>query len=267
MNMRPSDTAPAPAPDPQVHGPYHTDKICQGHPSAAFAKADQTIPAKNLADLYLNYLAEPSQDRRDELMKGCLQYLGKKVGYHVHCEGICPAHLAPGTFAQDALSRACYKFWTGIHRLRSPEFLTLWLSRVARSAVIEELREVIRRTKEPSSWTPVETVHADGDVTSIIDRAENRDAARRYGCVTVGQTQVLRDLVYRDLLGKLFSTENCSDEDIELLKAIHAKDLTADEIAEQRGMTRDAVLRRVRRARRRLREIAKIKYLFTVEDL
>jgi DNA-directed RNA polymerase specialized sigma24 family protein len=138
---------------------------------------------------------------------------------------------------------------------------------VARSAVIEELREVIRRTKEPSSWTPVETVHADGDVTSIIDRAENRDAARRYGCVKVGQTQVLRDLVYRDLLGKLLSTENCSDEDIELLKTIHAEDLTAGEIAEQRGMTRDEVLRRVRRARRRLREIAKVKYLFTVEDL
>jgi len=267
--MRPSDTKPTSGPCEPEHKSYDTDRNCQGSSPAAFEKAGQNSSA-NLASLYFQYLSQPSQDRLDELMKYCLIRLERKVGYYVHCEGVCPAYLAPATFVTDAFSRACYKFWAGIHALRSPQLLTLWINRIAYSAVVEELREVIRRTKKPCSLGPIEIVHPDGTLISVLDRAGNRDAATRYGRATVGQTEVVKDLVYRDILGKLFQADGGTKRErdgIELLRVMLACDLTVDEIAAQRGMKKDKVLRLVRSARKRLRETAKTEYDFTAEDL
>jgi hypothetical protein len=173
---------------------------------------------------------------------------------------------------RDAFSRAQYKFWTGIHGgLRSPQLLALWVNRVAYSAALEELDKVIGRSKNgPRSFGPLEIEHANGTVKHVLDRAENRDAAIRNGYATVGQTNILKQLVYRDILGKLFANATGSKrqlDGIKLLQMMLRNDLTDEEIAAQQGMKKAAVSSLLRSARKKLRVIAETKYNFTVNDL
>jgi DNA-directed RNA polymerase specialized sigma24 family protein len=180
--------------------------------------------------------------------------------------------MHPGTFALDAFDRACDKFWGGLHSLRSPQLLERWLKKVAFSAVVEELRYHKRRTKKWScSFEPLETHHPDGTVTSDLDRAENRDAATRYRCVTIEQTQSVKRLVHQDILGKLFRAAETGStrqrEGINLLKMMLEEDLTIEEIVAQCRMKKSRVLSLLRSAREQLQRIAETRYKFTAEDL
>jgi hypothetical protein len=144
------------------------------------------------------------------------------------------------------------------------------LTTTARNAIIDEIRKVTGRAEVPYSWEALEIEHSDGTVTHVLDRTENRDAAIRYGCVTVGQINVLKQLVYSDILGKLFASATGSKrqlDGIKLLQMMLGDDLTADEIGAQQGMKKTAVLSLLRSARKRLREIAETKYKLTVNDL
>lgn len=276
--MHPSDKTLASAPSQGTPHTYHTDSKLQGSPPPG-SPGEPPVNGKpgwkasaDLSQLYYLYLSQPTQDRLDELMQHCLTFLEKRISYWVTCRGFCPAWLQPSTFAPDALDRACGKFSSGIHALRNPGLLERWLKKVAFSAVVEELRKIAGRDeKGPRSWGPLEIEHPDGTVTHTLDRAENRDAAIRYGCVSIEQTQFVKQLVYRDLLGKLFRVaENCSQrqrQGIEFLKLMLDYDLTADEIAAERGVKRSIVVSLLRAGRKRLREIAETRYNFTAEDL
>ena|SRR5258708_5730480 len=276
--MRAADETPASGPNQWAEKAYNTDGNCQGPPPPG-SPEEPPVKGKpgrkastDLGQLYHLYLSQPSQDRLDELMKCCLKFLEKRVSYWVVCKGFCPAWLHPNTFAPDAFDRACDKFSLGIHALRSPQLLERWLKKVAFSAVVEELRKIRGREKEgPRHWGPFDIEHPDGTVTHVLDRAENSDAAIRYGCVTVKQTEIVKQLVYRDVLGKLFRAAETGSkrqrEGIELLEMMLKDDLTTEEVVAQCGMKKSQVLSLLRSARKQLQRIAETRYKFTAEDL
>src|SRR5882724_9842026 len=272
--MRPADETPELAPGQRARDLYHIHRNAQVCPPGApegppeKRKARGNIGA-DLSRLYLLYLSNPTQARLDELMTNCMKFLERRVAYYVRRKGYCPDSLAANTFIDDALSRAHYKFSKAIHALRSPEVLSSWIDRVARSAVVEELYDVIRRTKQSSSRLPLEIEYPDGTVKHVLDKPENRDAAERYRCVTIQQTQFVKQLVYRDILGKLFDAAKTGSErqlmGIKFLKMMLAGDLTAEEIATQHGLTKSEVLSIMRAACKRLRPIAESCFKFSAD--
>jgi hypothetical protein len=274
--MYPSDTTPTSGLNHQADKAYNTDGSCQGSPPGA----PESLPDKrkvrrntgaDLTRLYVLYLSNPTQARLDELMTNCMKLLERRVAYYVLREKYCPDSVAAETFIDDALSRAHYKFSKGIHALRSSEVLWSWIDRVARSAVVEELYDVVRRTKIPCSFEPLEVCQPDGSVTQVLDRAETLDAVARYGSITLGRVQFEKELVYRDILGKLFRAAGTSSrrqrEGIALLKSMLSDDLTVDDVVTQSGMEKAQVESLLRTARNKLRTIAETTYKFTAEDL
>jgi DNA-directed RNA polymerase specialized sigma24 family protein len=138
--MPPTDKTPTSIPEtPEV---YHKINKCQ----------DPLVRA------YLLYVIDPTEERRDELLRGCLTKLKRSVRYYVRCCGICPSWMGPDTFADDAFSLAVEKFWRGIRSLRNPkklrrwlkdpEKLPVWLRLVAYSTVNQEYRSRVRRLKK-----------------------------------------------------------------------------------------------------------------------
>lgn len=226
----------------------------------------------DLGKLYLEYLSCPTPARLNTFLECCMRRLANVINYIVRRQGICPRSAAPATFAQDAYSRACEKFWSGIHALHTPEGLAKWTKQVAHSAVVEELYTITRRTKQGQClYSPLQVEQPDGNVTDILDRAENRDAAHRYAGITIEQTELVKQLVYHEILGKLFRADiavSKRDRDgIQQLERMLNTGLTVEDIAAERGWSKPAVSQLLRSARKRLRKIAETRYQFTADDL
>ncbi len=148
--MPTTDATPTSCPKSEVSTVYHNINTCQGGVEGRHS-------SKHLTHLYLLYLTDPTDERRDELFKASMARLKKTVRYHVHCRGICPSFMAPDIFADDSWSLAIEKFWRGMCSLDRPRQLPVWLDSVAYSAVVEEYRTRVRRIKEgPVRWEPME---------------------------------------------------------------------------------------------------------------
>jgi RNA polymerase sigma factor (sigma-70 family) len=214
------------------------------------------------------YLSDPENaDVSDRFLEECLRVLRKKVYYYVVYQRNCPRFLAPDTFAQDVFNLAVVKFWAGFRRLRHPARLNTWLSRVASSAVFDELRGFTRRTKDgPCEW---ETIHAAGfrEEANILDEERNRPSAERddapHCVVDVNQ------LVYADILDKVFrdNGDGHKHEELDWLVLKLRVDFTVDEIAEQLGKAKATIQYLLKRSKRRFRIIAESRHKFTASDL
>lgn len=243
-------------------------------PSVAESRATRARwnDGRELTRVYLLYLSNPTNDDlREEFAKRSIDALRKKVAHYVY-QGICPRFLAPSTFAEDAFSLALEKFWSGIPALREPKKLNTWLSRVAHSAVVEELLSTIRRTKDgPCTWEALERENAQGTVIYILDAERNRQAAERYGSLSSIYGLDVKHLIHQDILHKLLRDNGNGSkrqhEGSNWLMLILTLDLTVDEIAARRRKTKADVWHLLKTSKKNMRDIAENRYKFTAEDL
>jgi DNA-directed RNA polymerase specialized sigma24 family protein len=248
-------------------------------PRLTSAGGPATPPPRNDARDELAYLHEPyssdsdprNEERREEFAKRCIEKLREKVAYHVY-NGVSPRFLAPSTFVEDALSLAIVKFWAGLPSLSDPKKLDAWLTKVASSAVFEELRGFIRRKKDGAcQWEPIETVNVEGDAVNILDDETNRQAAERNGFHTYADAFDLKRLIHHDILRKLLGeNDNGSKHQTEgsdCLKLVFNLGLTEEEIAERRGISRVKLRRLLNLPKKRIRRIAEHNCCFTAKDV
>jgi RNA polymerase sigma factor (sigma-70 family) len=244
------------------------------HPRPGSKESQATAAGWNaqerLVQLCQLYLSDPTnEDLREEFAGRCIQALMKKVAWCVF-KGNCPRFLAPSTFAEDAFSLALVKFWGGIPKLSKPQRLNAWLSRVASSAVFEELRERARRRKDgPCEWATIETENENGEVVNILDDERNLDAAKRNGSLIPDCRFNLKQLIHQDILQKAFyeNGNGSEHEDSDWLILKLSMDLTVGEIAERLGKSTASIRRSLKKSKKRIRSVAESRYDFTAADL
>lgn len=226
----------------------------------------------DLIGLYIRYLSSPTQERCWDFLVSSMRHMARRIGYLVHQKHMFPKNISPNTFSTDVYPRACHKFWAELHTLRSPGAFITWLNGVAYSAVIEEIREHTRRLKQgPCVSIPLSVELSDGSVMSVLDQPDCREAAQRQGTAPQDERRIMKQLVYRDLLGKLFRLDaTVSERDregVRLLHVMYERDLTIAELAEEVGKPKAEITTLVRSAREKLRRIAVEQYKFTAKDL
>lgn len=189
--MLPTDETPESGPCPGAHTFNHNHGKAQEAPPGAPAPPPPKGPVHlpdgeeprntpELVRLYCRYLSQPTEDRRDELLKECLKFLKNRISYWVYVRGFCPPWSHPDVFSEDVFDRASSKFWSRLHVLRSPKKFERWMKKVAFSSVVDEPRKKTGRAKSgPRHWGPLEIKGPDGSVTHVLEHAENYHAAVR----------------------------------------------------------------------------------------
>lgn len=226
----------------------------------------------DLVRSYIRYLSCENQERSADILELFIRYIDRRIGYLVHCKRLYPIDAAPNTFSADASSRAHCKFHTEIHTLRNPRAFVTWMNKLVYCSIIEEVRERTRRLKNgPCLYIPLEIELADGSIVSVLDQSDSRDAARRNGIIARDEAQIVKELVYRDIVRKLFRADVIvSDADREAIKWLELKymrDLTTTDLASAIGREPDEVSRRLRAVMNKLRDISIKRYGFTAKDL
>lgn len=136
--MPPSDKTRTPLIHSRVL--YHTINSCQGRSGGR--------NSSELTHLYLLFISDPTDERRDELLKASMAALRRIVRHYVCRCGIRPSFIAAEVFTEDAWSLAIEKLWRGMSGLHRPRQLPAWLNSVGYSAVVEEYRLRVRRFEE-----------------------------------------------------------------------------------------------------------------------
>jgi DNA-directed RNA polymerase specialized sigma24 family protein len=239
--------------------------VCQQSKSGANLN---TGPCHEMVGLCEAYRLNPENaDICEKFVKRCIILLKKKINYYVLYQHKCPRFLAPGTFADDVLNLALVKFWAGIRSLRNPAELNAWLSRVASSAVFDELRGFTRRKKNgPVEWETIHTMHF-GEEANIVDEEMTCQSAEHGH--TLSYVADLKQLIHRDILDKVFNSKGngSKDEEQDWLALKLNMEFTIDEIAEQIGTAKPKLQYMLKKSKRKFRIIAKHHHKFTGSDL
>lgn len=202
-------------------------------------------PATALSDLndpelwQMMHADPPDKMAEEEFLKRCMNKTSVMVNAYVFGEHFYPESESSEGFASEVIGRVHEKLACGIEKLRSPEKVNGWLSKVTRTTTIDLYREVRGRGKPPRVFKPEEH----------LDTEKGREHARLPGSFRSrywrDPSEFVRDrenVELLDLVLAMHAQRSKRDADSALwIKTKLEDDLSVDEIAAKRGTTKDDV--------------------------
>ena len=88
---------------------------------------------------------ESPESHREDFAERCARLLHTRIRKMVCAKGMCPASASRDTFAEDVFSLALFRLAQSLDQLKSPERLQPWLMTIAKSAVLDEIFDRVRR--------------------------------------------------------------------------------------------------------------------------
>ena len=139
-------------------------------------------PATTDEQLAARFLESPAP-HREAFAGRCADLLHIRIRKMVLGKGMCPASASRETFAEDVFSLALFRLAQSLDQLKSAEKLQAWLRTIAKSAIVDEIFDRVRRSKSgPIQFDSLDDLVAraaeEPKVARILSEVE--DAAAKY---------------------------------------------------------------------------------------